>query len=355
MFEDRTFENILNEMIELAPADIDTRQGSVFHDHAIPAALMIARYYTELNATIELISLDTATGPYLIEKGREHGVYHLPATPNVRSVTFTGVSVAANKRFFAEGQFFVTEYDDDGNIVVAAEIPGEAANIIPAGTPLVPFDDISGLTGATLGETITPGSEAESDDNMRRRLREKIAGPAANGNRQHYKTWCESIAGVGLARIDPLWNGDNTVKGILIDTEGLPVSSTIVDKVQAYIDPGGTGLGDGVANIGAKFTAAAAGEYAINIAFEAQLEAGTDPEDFTERTTAAIVAYFRAVAMGSTDNTSMIIRTAAIANAIFDLDGLVDYANLTINEGTANISVPYTHVPVVGVVDIEQV
>ncbi|TCX51919.1 MULTISPECIES: baseplate J/gp47 family protein [unclassified Dehalobacter] len=352
MFEDRTYENILNEMLDLAPASVDTRQGSVFYDMMAPAALMLARYYTELNTTIELVFLDTAAGAYLEEKCREHAVYRLPATPNVRSVTFTGASVAANQRFFAEGQYFVTKYDEDAILVVEAETPGVAANVISAGTALVPVNTIPGLTAATLGATITPGSEAESDDNLRRRLREKIAGPAANGNKQHYKTWCEEISGVGLARIDPLWNGNNTVKGILIDTEGLPVSSSIVDEVQDYIDPGGTGMGEGVANIGCHFTAVAASAYTINIAFDAQLAPGTTAEDIEVSAAAAIAAYFKEVSLASTDNSAMIIRTAAIANAIYDLAGLVDYANLTINGGTANISVPYTDVPVVGVVNV---
>ena len=355
MFEDRTYENILNEMLDSAPAGVDTRQGSVFYDMAAPAALMLARYYTELNITIELVFLDTAAGTYLEEKCREHSVYRLPATPNVRSVTFSGASVAANQRFFADGQYFVTKYDEDANLVVEAEIPGEAGNVIPAGTALVPVNTILGLTAATLGATITPGSEAESDDNLRRRLREKIAGPATNGNKQHYKTWCEGIAGVGQARIDPLWNGVNTVKGILINTEGMPVSSSIVDEVQTYIDPGGTGLGEGVANIGCHFTAVAASAYTINIAFGAQLTSGTTAEDIEESAAAAITAYFKEVALASTGNSAMIIRTAAIANAIYDLAGLVDYANLTINEDTANISVPYTHVPVVGVVTVGEI
>lgn len=355
MLENKTFENILNEMLAMAPSGTDTRQGSVFYDMVAPTAFIISRYYSELNITIELTSMDTAEGIFLDEKCKEHAVYRLPATPNVRNVSFVGVSVAANRRFFAEGQFFVTKHDDTGNIVVVAEVPGEAANNIPAGTTLVPVNTIPGLTSATLGETITPGSESESDENLRRRLREKIAGPAANGNRQHYKSWCESIPGVGVARIDPLWAGANTVRGILIDTDGLPASQSIVDEVQDFIDPGSTGLGEGVANIGAFFTAMAAQSFVIDVSFDAQLNDGVAIEDVIEEVSVAIRKYFKDISLASRENTPMLIRASAIANVIYELEDIIDYTNLTINGETTNISVPFTHVPVLGVVTVEQI
>lgn len=355
MFEHRTFENILNEMLAMAPTGTDTRQGSIFYDHVAPTAFMISRYYAELDITIELISIDTAEGIYLDEKAKEHGLYRLPATANIRNATFTGVTVAANRRFFAEGQYFVTKHDVDGTIIVVAETPGEAANIIPAGTALVPVNTIQGLTAATLGETITPGSEVENDDNLRRRLREKIAGPAANGNRQHYKTWCEEIAGVKLARIDPLWEGANTVRGILIDTEGLPASQTIVDAVQEYIDPGSTGLGEGVANIGAYFTAVAAQAFSIDVSFDAQLAPGATIEGAVQETADALAAYYKDISLKSMGNTPMFVRVSAIANVIYELESVIDYTNLMINGGTANIIVPFTDVPVLGVVTVGQI
>lgn len=354
MFEDRTFENILAEMLAMAPEGTDTRQGSVFYDHVAPAAFKIAKLYSDLSITIELTSIDTAEGIYLDEKCKEHGIERIPATANVRNATFVGAEVTANQRFFASNQYFITQYDDEGNIVVVAETPGEAPNSIPAGTALVPVVTIPGLTEATLGETITPGSEEESDDNLRRRLQEKIAGPAANGNKQHYKTWCEEVAGVKLARIDPLWAGPNTVRGILIDNEGLPVSQGVVDEVQNYIDPGSTGLGEGVANIGAIFTAVAAEEYIINVSFSAQLDAGVSVESVIQEATEEIKAYLKEISLANQENTSTLVRLSAIANVIYSLSGVIDYTDLTINDGTANISVPYTAVPVLGVVSVEQ-
>ena len=112
------------------------------------------------------------------------------------------------------------------------------------------------------------------------------SGTGENGNKQHYRIWCESVDGVGKARIYPLWNGPNTVKAVLISPSGLDCGSGIVNKVQQYVDPntqgltvlvGGTtynvgdGLGEGTAGIGAHFTAVSAVREFIDISVSVEI------------------------------------------------------------------------------------
>ena len=124
-----------------------------------------------------------------------------------------------------------------------AETPGTASNNIEVGSKATPVSqNMPQPSTSTFGNLIEPGAETESDDNYRRRIMEKIAGPAENGNRQHYKTWAESIPGVGRARIIPLFAGPNTVMAVIIDTEGMPASQTVIDRVQEHIDPISDGL-----------------------------------------------------------------------------------------------------------------
>ena len=355
MFEDRSYENILDELLSMAPSDIDTRQGSIYYNHAAPVAFMISRYYSEMQITIDLISMDTAEGIYLDEKCKEHAVYRTPALPCYRKAIFTGATVAAGMRFFADGYYFKLIYDEDGQLLLEAEIGGEAPNNIPTGTILVPVNTIPNLTTATIGDIVTPGTETENDDNLRRRLREKIAGPAENGNSQHYKSWCESVNGVGLARIDALWRGDNTVRGIIIGADGIGATESIVSAVQNYVDPGGLGLGEGAANIGAYFTAAAAIDTSIDISFNVQLTEGAMLEQVRAAAAEELTKYLKVTSLSIRDKSDMVIRTSAISNVIYSTQGVVDYTGLTINGGTANIVVPFTHAPKLGVLKIEQI
>ncbi|WP_206458713.1 baseplate J/gp47 family protein [Anaerovorax sp. IOR16] len=355
MFRDKTYENILDEILEMAPEDIDTRKGGIYYYHVAPVAFMISRYYSELQITIDLISIDTAEGEYLDQKANEHNLERIPAQPSIRNGIFDGTNVAENMRFFANDFYFKLVYNENGQLVLEAEIGGETPNNIPTGTELVPVNTVQGLKSAKLGTVITPGTETETDENLRRRLREKIAGPAENGNAQHYKSWCESVQGVGLARIDSLWNGKNTVKGIIVGADGLGATPTIVDDVQRYVDPGSLGLGEGAANIGAFFTAVSAENTEINISFDVQLSVAANLEDVKNKVSTALIEYFKTVSLESRDKSDMVIRASAISNVIYSTDGVIDYSNLLINGNTANVIVPFTNAPKLGVLTIEQI
>ena len=49
MYEDRTYENILQEMLDRVTEDVDKREGSVIYDALAPAAYFLADQYFQLN------------------------------------------------------------------------------------------------------------------------------------------------------------------------------------------------------------------------------------------------------------------------------------------------------------------
>ena len=223
------------------------------------------------------------------------------------------------------------------------------------------------MTAATFGELIESGTEEEDDDSLRTRVQEKIAGPAENGNKQHYKSWCESIDGIGHARIYPLWNGPNTVKAVLIDSSGRACSSEKVKEVQDYIDPAtrgytanvdgytytvGDGTGDGVANLGAHFTAVSARELSINISFAADLASGYTEDIAKSQVKEAVAAYLEDLALNVAAAEDVIIRAARIGAIIIEQDAILDYSDLTINGGTSNIVPGDNAIPVLGEVTV---
>lgn len=351
MFEDRTYESILDEMLAAAPAGIDTRQGSIYYDAVAACALKLASFYVDAGIILELVSVTTATGTYLDDKGQEYGVTRNEATPAKYQFVYEGTRPEAGTRFFADDLYFYLE-DNDGALYLVSEVGGEDANNIIVGTRATPVNTVDGLTLAEFGPLLEPGQDTESDDDYRSRIQDKIGGPAQNGNKHHYKSWCEEIAGVGRARILPLWNGENTVKGVLLDPDGLPVSETVVERVQEHIDPGGTGLGEGVANIGAHFTAAAAIAIQITVSCSITLSDGYTLEGVRESALASIQAYLKDLALNTSDDEEMVVRISSIGAMIHALPGVVDYADLTVNDGTGNITVAGDHVAVLEEVDV---
>ena len=242
MFEEMTYEKILRDVLDNAPDGIDTRQGSIFYDAVAGPCLKIAKLYTDIGIARKMASIATATGDDLDDKADEYGVTRHAATPAKYRFSFEGTTPDTGTRFYNDGRYFLLRYNTlEGEYYLEAEVPGEAGNVVYAGTAAIPVNEIEGLKNAKFGEIYENGADREKDESLRTRVQEKIAGPAENGNKQHYKTWCESIDGIGHARIYPLWNGPNTVKAVLIDSSGRACSSSKIAEVQNYIDPATNG------------------------------------------------------------------------------------------------------------------
>ncbi|MCR5790116.1 MAG: baseplate J/gp47 family protein, partial [Lachnospiraceae bacterium] len=236
MFEEFTPEYFLSQAKALGDElGVDTRTGSVYMDMAAGHCIRAAFFFSNLTELFNMFALDTCYADVLDDKAEEWGLTRHPASAAVFNGTFVGTNPEPGDRFFAEGTdyYFTVILDEDTHtLLLQAETEGSECNTLSAGTEITPVDDIDGLEEAYLGEIYANGADEETDDALRTRLREKMAGPAENGNRQHYKTWCESIDGVGRARIIPLFAGENTVRAVLYDSQGMPCSSDVVDAVQ---------------------------------------------------------------------------------------------------------------------------
>lgn len=358
MFEEYTYDKLMSDVLENAPEGIDTRQGSIFYDAVSGAMLKVARLYADLETMADLIYIDTTTGEYLDRKASEHSITRLAATSCCYFVTFDGVTPEVGERFYTNGIYFVLQKTADDEYYLKAEEAGTAANSVYSGTAAVPVNNIQGLNAATFGELMERGTDEETDEDLRERLRNKISGPAENGNRQHYRSWCEEVDGVGRARIIPLWDGPNTVKGIIIDPNGTPATATVIARVQEYIDPDedgdgvGDGLGEGVANIGAHFTAAAPTECTIDVAFNAVLNGGVTEEEVEQEAAEAIASYLQSLTLNTEDDEEIVVRISAIGAIINNLSSITDYNSLELNEDTENITPGQTAVAVIGEVTV---
>ena len=58
MFEDKTYENILQGMLNRVSNDVDKREGSVIYDALAPAAYFLADQYFQLSNFVDLVFAD---------------------------------------------------------------------------------------------------------------------------------------------------------------------------------------------------------------------------------------------------------------------------------------------------------
>lgn len=355
MFDDRNYETILTEALAEGKAlGVDVREGSIYYDAVVSTCFQIARFYADLKTAFDLVAVTTAVGEYLDRKGEESNVYRSPATSACYQCLYAGARPATGERFFAEGRYYVLRNSEKHGLSLEAELTGVADNGILAGTPAVPVNNISGLTSSTFGELIEPGVDVENDESYRQRIREKVAGPAENGNRQHYKTWCEEVTGVGRARIIPLFAGANTVLAVITGTDGTPAADAVVERVQDYVDPFplgsavtyegrtivlGPGLGNGVANIGAHFAAISAAALPITVSLKVELASGSTLNDAIEEASKTVTAYLKDLALNTADSEVAIVRLSTVGTLLHALPSVIDYGDLTFNGTASNIEV----------------
>ena len=84
---------------------------------------------------------------------------------------------------------------------------------------------------------------------------------------------------------------------------------------------------------------------ALEIHIAAKLTISGVQDEVEAEVKASIAAYLANIAFSGSN-----VSYAQLGNAILDTEGVLDYENLTVNEGITNIGVPERHVAVLGTV-----
>lgn len=210
---------------------------------------------------------------------------------------------------------------------IVGNVPANSITVIPT--------TITGIVAVTNDEAFTNGYENESKEDLLNRYYDDLQNPVASGNEYHYKKWAKEITGVGDAKIKSLWNGDNTVKVVIINSNKTVPSSDLVQAVQNYIDPlDQWGCGKGQAPIGAYCTVVGATAKELNISVSVSLKSGVDLETVKQNIDNSINEYLQTVAFS---NEISYISYAKIGAIIMDTDGVNDYSGMTINGSNDNV------------------
>jgi uncharacterized phage protein gp47/JayE len=335
-------------MLENVDPAIDQREGSVTHDLTMPAAIEIANAYIELDAVLTLGFAETTEGIYLDMRASEHGITRKTSVKSQGSVTLTGpigTLVPQGTRLqTATNIFFVTLADvtlTSGTATANAEAEdGGLSGNVSAGTitALAP-GDLYGVVTVTNAANFDGGADTEDDASLLKRLKDRVQKPATSGNAAHYQQWALEVAGVGDAKVYPVWNGGGTVKVVLLDTEKTAPAQSVIDATTTYIESNRP--------IGATVTVVGATELAIHVTATMTLESGVSVSDVQAQFITSLSDYLKSIAF-----TGEQIRYTRIANLLIDVQGVIDYANLTVNGGTANIVPTDVQVGVVGSVTL---
>lgn len=338
MFEDMAFEKILDDMLSLVKSDVDKREGSVIYDALAPCAFKLAETYYQLNNFLDLVSGDTAVGEFLDRVVADHGITRKPPTYAIRRVGTTGEVKIGTRWGLNDTTYKISELISPNIYKAKCEQLGSIGNTYSG--QLENIDNVSGVT-ATLTDIITPGEDEESDDNLRARFYMQIQAPSTSGNADNYKKWALEVPGVGDAKVFPLWNGNGTIKVIVVD-ENMDLDTALPTKVFNYIEA--------VRPIGATVTVESPEVKTINVLANVILDGSKTMDEVKAAFTSALNSYLKEIVFKTYS-----ISYARIGSLLLSTAGVTDYSDLLVNGGTANITLLDTEMPILGTVTLTEV
>lgn len=337
MFEEMTYEAILEDMLSRVDNEIDKREGSIIYDALAPAALKLAETYFKLNNYRDLFLVDTTVGEYLDRKALDYGITRKEATPSIRKIETTAPIPIDTRWGINDLVYIVTQELAVNTYQATCQQLGLVGNVYKG--ELENIDNVMGIT-ANLTDVLEYGADQEKDEGLRNRIRQHLISPAQDGNQAQYLQWALSYPGIGIAKVFPLWNGANTVKVAITNSINQPAETLLVSNFQKYIDPGASGLGNGVAPIGSKVTITGGTKKTIDVSANVVLTEGyLEPTGAAE----ALSKYLASIVYKKNSVSYM-----RVGGALLDCPSILDLSNLRINTTSEDIVLTGDEIPVLG-------
>lgn len=347
-YENMTYEIILQRMMERVTSkypNLDNREGSIIFNALAPAAIELAIMYTELDNALKESFVNTASREYLLiacqQIGMDTSVFE--ASAGVHKGVFN-VEVPIGSRWNCDlYNYVVTEYIGLEDGYHAYRMDCESVGTAPNNQTgdLTAITDIpNGLATAKVTECLIEGENETSDDDIRTSYFEFVNSVATDGNVSQYKRWCNEYEGIGNSKIFPLWDGDNTVKVSILSVSNRAASPELISEFQEYLDPGITGMGDGIAPIGAFVTVSTATEVPITVSATVKLKSGYTDTSVIDN---ALSKYFSDIAYEK--NLVAYMNVGAI---ILNTEGVEFITDLVVNGGTSDVALGVEEIPILG-------
>ncbi|MBO5704555.1 MAG: baseplate J/gp47 family protein [Alphaproteobacteria bacterium] len=355
MYENITYEDILQRMLDRISASYDRREASLIWDALAPAAVELKQMYMELDVILAETFADTASRENLIRRAAERGISPFEATKAVvvGDFTPTTLEIPIGSRFSCEDvNYVVTEKVANGRYYLESEMAGDIGNIRD-GT-LIMIDNINGLASAKITSVSIYGEDEESTETFRNRYFASLQSEAFGGNKTDYKTKTKSQGGVGGVKVYGAqeWNGGGTVKLVVQSSEwGVP-STNLIETLQETIDPvENSGLGNGIAPIGHHVAVVPVTGKTINLALNLTYEDNYNWSLVQSDVLAEIDNYFKELNQSWDSLDNIIVRISQIESRLLSVKGVLDIGGTTINERAENLQLDKDSIAIRGTVN----
>jgi len=318
--QDKYLQELKNIYENLFGGTLSDVSGTFVGDNLSANAVEFEKESIEMNLMMEAAFAQTSWGDYLTMIAAEHGIDRKEAAQAQGTVTVTGTgNINAGALFATESGINFeavksTTIDKKGDVAIRAVDAGTSGNVAAGTITKIPVT-IAGISSVTNAAATTDGYNAESDDALLTRLYFHVRKPITSGNANQYEEWALSVEGVGKAKVKSIWNGNGTVKVIIVDTDYNQASDVLIKKVSDYIES--------VRPVGATVTVATGYETTYKTTLETAIKKYMQQEAFLENH----------------------ISLARIGKAMLDSGAITDYDNLQLDGSSKNITLTEEELP----------
>ena len=344
LFSEQTYEALIERILENTSANnLDTREGSVSFNLLAPLAEELAKAYRSMGDILNLAFIEDTFDDYLDKRVNEFGVYRKDGEKATGAIKVTGLDdtfIGNSTIITSNGLEYIVLNDillpnEDTLYVEATEI-GYKYNL-PAGSTFELVEPITGVTSLINESAFENGIDTETDEELKERFKYIIQNPRTSGNVNDYKAWALECDGVGRVKVYPLWNGNGTVKVLIIGNDNLPCSKETVNTVISYIEE--------KRPIGATVTVDTPQLLKLTFDIKIKLDSAYSLDDTKELISTVLSDY-----VNNLEDEDIIYYKAL--SVVGDLGAVDDIVTYTINNKQENIPIGDYFIPVIDTITI---
>lgn len=350
MFDEMTYEKIIEDMVEELPGGLDTSEGSLLYHAICKCALQLSECYSQLSYLYDQLFVDTMEFDNLITFASDRGIEYKDATCAI-------VVMQCDKELEIGTEFLCGEYSytiskeqfkTEGiySYLAVCNLAGtEANNNVGEITAL----DYLGETEGEIIEIFSEGEDEEKEDDFRERVKMNIRTQAFGGNRSDYVNKLTNYAGVKYCKI--VRNaGDGYIYAYLADENYSLVPEDKIKMIQEDMCPGAY-EGDGVVPFGHKLivNSVKEAEFQLEVVYEGIEEAG-DLE--LENILKEALSEYESKIKEDWENDKIFVSLRKIAakltliDEIIDIDAqLIEAPDCAIQNENGDYNIPIAYIP----------
>lgn len=354
MYDDRTYENIMNEMMDQFGDDVSTDEGSLAQNACAKIAEKLEDVYGEMDAINQNMSPDSMDLEHLIMYGKlQRGIEYSYATAPIVKAVFEQEIEIGQKFVCGDHTYTAIERIENYTYKLLCDTEGTEANTNRG--KLEPVDYVDDYQGGNITELIVSGTNDEDKETFRERVVASFKSTAFCGNKAEYQKEIDAMEGIGGCKPRRREKGSAWVMITVIGSEYDVPAQRIITAVQTAIDPEQShGEGDGLAPICHNVKIEPVVAVPVNVSVDITWDAGYSEGECKEQIDEAVQGYLLKLRQEWEKNelNDMYVRISQIEARILAVEGVEDVQNTMLNGSTGNLLLEFDKIPTFGGVKI---